>query len=408
LRLLKLIKINKLKMMKNLMLATILAALCFQGYSQDVSNLILNPSFESTSGKLKKLKQINIASEWDSPTALKADLYSMEKDLPVSAPVNNRGKEYPMDGDNYAGILAYSYNNKEPRTYIQTQLLSPMSKGVEYCVKFNVSLSDLSKYAINNLGMYFGKEPLYLEGKGDVIFQKEDEFRNVITNVENKVYNGRYNWETVCAMYTSTGKESYVTIGNFYNNKDVKVEKLGKLDGFTGTQAPSAYYYIDQVEVFLIEDITDCDCSNQMNKINTESIIYHKDLVKQDGNYTLNELVSMGTVYFDVTRSSIDKMFIEGLDKMVDLLNENSDIKIELHGHTDKMEFSAIKKDPENELLINLGINRANKIKNYLVKKGISEDRLSTFNHDASQPVSASYSELSLAKNRRVEFKIVD
>ena len=394
-------------MMKNLVFAFIAVALCIPSLAQDVSNLVLNPSFESTSGKLKKLKQINIASEWDSPTALKADLYSMDKDLPVSAPVNNRGKEYPMDGDNYAGILAYSYNNKEPRTYIQTELLSPMTKGVEYCVKFNVSLSDLSKYAINNIGMYFGKEPLFLETKGDIIFQSEEEFRNVVTNVENKVYNGRYNWETVCAMYKATGKESFVSIGNFHNNKDVKVEKLGKLDGFSGTQAPSAYYYIDQVEVFLIEDITDCDCSNQMNKINTESVIYHKELVKQDGNYTINELMSMGTVYFDVTRSSIDKMFIEGLNKMVELLNKNPQINIELHGHTDKMEFSSIKKDPENQLLINLGINRANKVKKYLVNKGISENRLSTINHDAAQPVSASYSELSLAKNRRVEFKIV-
>jgi len=395
--------------MKNSILAVLLISISFPAYfAQDVSNMILNPSFESMNGKLKKLKQINVASEWDSPTALKADLYSTEKDLPVSAPSNQRGKEFPMDGENYAGILAYSYNNKEPRTYIQTQLLSPMSKGVEYCVKFNVSLSDLSKYAINNLGMYMGKEPLYLESKGDLIFQKESEFSNVATNVENKVYNARYNWESVCAMYKSNGKEQYITIGNFFNNKDVKVEKLAKLDGFSGSQLPSAYYYIDQVEVFLIEDIADCDCSNQMDNVNTSSIIYHKDLVKQDGIYSIEELVNMGTVYFDVTRASIDKMFVEGLNKMVTLLKENPEINIELHGHTDKMEFSSIKKDPENELLINLGVRRADKVKAFLVKNGISEERLSTMNHDASQPASASYSELSLAKNRRVEFKIVE
>jgi len=395
--------------MKNLILAVLLISISLPAYfAQDVSNMILNPSFESMNGKLKKLKQINVASEWDSPTALKADLYSTEKDLPVSAPSNQRGKEFPMDGENYAGILAYSYNNKEPRTYIQTQLLSPMSKGVEYCVKFNVSLSDLSKYAINNLGMYMGKEPLYLESKGDLIFQKESEFSNVATNVENKVYNARYNWESVCAMYKSNGKEQYITIGNFFNNKDVKVEKLAKLDGFSGSQLPSAYYYIDQVEVFLIEDIADCDCSNQMDNVNTSSIIYHKDLVKQDGIYSIEELVNMGTVYFDVTRASIDKMFVEGLNKMVTLLKENPEINIELHGHTDKMEFSSIKKDPENELLINLGVRRADKVKAFLVKNGISEERLSTMNHDASQPASASYSELSLAKNRRVEFKIVE
>jgi len=395
--------------MKNSILAVLLISISLPAYfAQDVSNMILNPSFESMNGKLKKLKQINVASEWDSPTALKADLYSTEKDLPVSAPSNQRGKEFPMDGENYAGILAYSYNNKEPRTYIQTQLLSPMSKGVEYCVKFNVSLSDLSKYAINNLGMYMGKEPLYLESKGDLIFQKESEFSNVATNVENKVYNARYNWESVCAMYKSNGKEQYITIGNFFNNKDVKVEKLAKLDGFSGSQLPSAYYYIDQVEVFLIEDIADCDCSNQMDNVNTSSIIYHKDLVKQDGIYSIEELVNMGTVYFDVTRASIDKMFVEGLNKMVTLLKENPEINIELHGHTDKMEFSSIKKDPENELLINLGVRRADKVKAFLVKNGISEERLSTMNHDASQPASASYSELSLAKNRRVEFKIVE
>ena len=394
--------------MKNSILAVLLISISIPAYfAQDVSNMILNPSFESMNGKLKKLKQINVASEWDSPTALKADLYSTEKDLPVSAPSNQRGKEFPMDGENYAGILAYSYNNKEPRTYIQTQLMSPMSKGVEYCIKFNVSLSDLSKYAINNLGMYMGKEPLYLESKGDLIFQKESEFSNVATNVENKVYNARYNWESVCAMYKSNGKEQYITIGNFFNNKDVKVEKLAKLDGFSGSQLPSAYYYIDQVEVFLIEDIADCDCSNQMDNVNTSSIIYHKDLVKQDGIYSIEELVNMGTVYFDVTRASIDKMFVEGLNKMVALLKENPEIKIELHGHTDKMEFSSIKKDPENELLINLGSRRADKVKAFLVKNGISEERLSTMNHDASQPASASYSELSLAKNRRVEFKIV-
>ncbi|MDG2370609.1 MAG: OmpA family protein [Flavobacteriales bacterium] len=395
--------------MKNSILAVLLISISLPAYfAQDVSNMILNPSFESMNGKLKKLKQINVASEWDSPTALKADLYSTEKDLPVSAPSNQRGKEFPMDGENYAGILAYSYNNKEPRTYIQTQLLSPMSKGVEYCIKFNVSLSDLSKYAINNLGMYMGKEPLYLESKGDLIFQKESEFSNVATNVENKVYNARYNWESVCAMYKSNGKEQYITIGNFFNNKDVKVEKLAKLDGFSGSQLPSAYYYIDQVEVFLIEDIADCDCSNQMDNVNTSSIIYHKDLVKQDGIYSIEELVNMGTVYFDVTRASIDKMFVEGLNKMVTLLKENPEINIELHGHTDKMEFSSIKKDPENELLINLGIRRADKVKAFLVKNGISEERLSTMNHDASQPASARYSELSLAKNRRVEFKIVE
>ena len=50
-------------------------------YGQEKDNLVLNPSFESIDGKLKKLKQINVAKEWDSPTALKADLFSKKKEM---------------------------------------------------------------------------------------------------------------------------------------------------------------------------------------------------------------------------------------------------------------------------------------------------------------------------------------
>jgi outer membrane protein OmpA-like peptidoglycan-associated protein len=375
-------------------------------YSQEENNLILNPSFESMDGKLKKLKQINIAKEWDSPTALKADLYSTEKKLPVSAPVNQHGKEHPMDGENYAGITMYSYNNKSPRTYIQTQLSSPLTSGLEYCIKFNVSLGDLSKYAVNNLGMYLAKDPLFLEGKGDIIFQKDKDFEHVVRDTENKIYNARYNWTPVCAIYTARGKESFITIGNFFNNKDTKYEKLKKIDGFPGTQEPIAYYYIDNVEVSLIEDMANCDCHNKLEKANEESIIYHRDFMKEEGEYTPEELISLETVYFDVQRSNIDDMFIDELNSIVNILTKNPNINIELHGHTDKMETAAIKKDPENQKLINLGLERAGKVKSYLVKKGIDGNRILTINHDSSQPAHNSFSELSLAKNRRVVFKI--
>ena len=154
-------------------------------FAQEDENLVSNPSFESMDGKLKKLKQINVAKYWDSPTALKADLFSKKKDAPVSAPINIYGKEHPKDGDNYAGILMYSYNNKSPRTYVQTQLVNPLTAGLDYCVKFNISLSDLSKYAVNNIGLHFGVEPLSLEGKGDIIFNKSDEFSRVIRDGAN-------------------------------------------------------------------------------------------------------------------------------------------------------------------------------------------------------------------------------
>ena len=71
-------------------------------------------------------------------------------------------------------------------------------------------------------------------------------------------------------------------------------------------------------------------------------------------------------------------MFTKSLDKLAVLLTENAQLNLQLNGHTDKKEEEAIKNDPENELLVNLGTYRAKSIKDYLVKKGISSERLTT------------------------------
>jgi len=49
---------------------TLILLLSLNSYkSQEDNNLVLNPSFESIDGKLKKLNQINVAKDWYSPTS---------------------------------------------------------------------------------------------------------------------------------------------------------------------------------------------------------------------------------------------------------------------------------------------------------------------------------------------------
>ena len=61
---------------------------------------------------------------------------------------------------------------------------------------------------------------------------------------------------------------------NFFNNKDTEYEKLTKSDDFPGIQLPEAYYYIDKVELVLVEDPDLCDCNNGQKK-KRESIVYN-------------------------------------------------------------------------------------------------------------------------------------
>ncbi|MCB9188074.1 MAG: OmpA family protein [Flavobacteriales bacterium] len=394
--------------MKKIFLIGTLACLGTLTIAQDGDdkNLVQNPSFEALAGKLKKTKQIDKAAEWDSPTALKADLFSTTTEgLPCGAPVNDYGKESPYDGSNYAGIVMYSYNNKEPRTYLQSKLIAPLRKDVTYCVKFYVSLSDLSKYAVNNFGMYFSKDGLTLEEKGDIIIDKEKERESIALNTDNRVYNERYNWIPVCGTYTASGKENFITIGNFYNNKETQYEKLKKLENFNGTQIPTAYYYIDQIEVFIMEDPAECACNQAQNDV-TESVVYNKNTASEDG-FSIDEQVKLATVYFDVKKSKLEPNMVGDLDILAGSMKANPEYKLKIHSHLDADEGAIVRKDPEDPICKDLDVNRAKVVKDYLISKGVEESRIAVETHKDKEQVAFGTTTLDHAKNRRVEFELV-
>lgn len=391
-------------MMKTILFTSVFALSGIFASAQDDKNLVQNPSFEAEKGKLKKLGQISIATDWDSPTGMKADLFASDKEQPCSAPENQYGKEDPYDGQRYAGIVMYSYNNKEPRTYLQNKLIAPLRKDVEYCVKYYVSLSDLSKYAVDNFGVYFTKDGLEVEGKSDIIFESDKDKLNMALNSNNKVYNARYNWEPVCMVYTATGKEQFLTIGNFTNNKDTKFEKLKALTNYRGTQVPKAYYYIDQVEVFILEDPSECVC-NQVENAQVESVVYHKETAASDG-FTFEEHIKFATVYFDIKSAKLEANMKKDLDVLAGSLKTNPEVVIELHGHLDAEEGAQLRKNPEDAEVLDLDMKRAENVKSYLVEKGIDESRIKLKSFKDKEQVGIGTTSLDHAKNRRVEFKL--
>jgi hypothetical protein len=58
--------------------------------------------------------------------------------------------------------------------------------GLEYCVIVHVSLADLSKYAIDNIGIHFSDEQITLDKKGDIIFNNKAELSELREYVEMK------------------------------------------------------------------------------------------------------------------------------------------------------------------------------------------------------------------------------
>ncbi len=98
------------------------------------------------------------------------------------------------------------------------------------------------------------------------------------------------------------------------------------------------------------------------------------------------------------------------LDKAVAVLTEFKDVKLEIQGHTDDQQLKAGGKFPDNDALSQA---RAESVKAYFVKKGITEDRLIAKGYGATVPVEdptgLKGAKLNAArtKNRRVEFKLI-
>jgi OOP family OmpA-OmpF porin len=88
----------------------------------------------------------------------------------------------------------------------------------------------------------------------------------------------------------------------------------------------------------------------------------------------------------------------KGLDEVVKILKNAPDLKISIEGHTDDVGDAA-----KNQTLSQ---NRANAVKQYFVKKGIDESRISVTGFGEDQPIADNKTAAGRTKNRRVEMKL--
>ncbi|MEI6060389.1 MAG: OmpA family protein [Bacteroidota bacterium] len=104
-------------------------------------------------------------------------------------------------------------------------------------------------------------------------------------------------------------------------------------------------------------------------------------------------------VYFATDKSFVITKYTKDLDDVVGIMNEHSDVSVSVEGHAD-----AQGSDVYN---MKLSEKRADYVINYLVKKGVSKDRLFKKFFGESNPVADNRTVVGRAKNRRVEIKTV-
>jgi OOP family OmpA-OmpF porin len=108
----------------------------------------------------------------------------------------------------------------------------------------------------------------------------------------------------------------------------------------------------------------------------------------------------LDTIYFDPAKTNINPAAAKALDRTGMILKENSQLKVEIGGHTD---FSGDEKANQA-----ISEKRAQSAKKYLQDKfNISENRLTVKGYGATKPIADNKTQEGRSKNRRVEFRYI-
>ncbi|MCW5900440.1 MAG: OmpA family protein [Flavobacteriales bacterium] len=359
-------------------------------------NLILNGSFEEMDGKLKRLGSIEMAKGWKSPTGVPADLFSETvAGSPVSAPRNQFGDQSALSGVNYAGVLWWSYQNKQPRSYLSAKLKTPMRKGQKYCVKYYVSLGDLSKYATNELGAYLSKIQVAKKETANLTYNPQ------IPVLRNKIYDDMFSWQGVCGVYEAQGEEQYLIIGNFAATEKTDTSKPKRPKGENRPQQMLAYYFIDDVSVTPVKSAAECTCE-QIDKAESEYIFSRRGATTP-GMKPAQRVDAM-VIYFKRFQRNIDPAMESWIEEMARFMEEDPTIRVRLTGFIDETEKDRMRMRPDLETL---AVERAEAVKEALVEAGIPASRISTAAKGAEELADDAGTEVAMSKNRRVEVELV-
>ena len=232
------------------------------------------------------------------------------------------------------------------------------------------------------------------------------------------------------AYYASDGTDTKggLDLYSFELREDIRPLKTlwvkGKvLDKKTAKGLPSSVELTDVKNNNLISKIqTDEDGNylltlpvgkNYSFNVNRRGYLFYSDkfsLLKNniDSIFTLNialqaiekgAAIVLNNIFFESGKSALQNESKSELDKLIALLSDNSNLKIEIDGHTDNV--GQIK---DNLLL---STKRAKAVVEYLLSKSINSQRLTYKGFGSTKPVADNSSETGRTLNRRTELYII-
>ncbi len=155
-------------------------------------------------------------------------------------------------------------------------------------------------------------------------------------------------------------------VGNDGTNKKISVRGDGS---FVEEIKPGvSYVFLGTCKGFL----------NHKEELQVEPVLESEEYVLQFPLASISAPVLIDNIFFDFDKATLRPESEESLDKLVTLLNENSNVTIELSAHTDNR--------GSNDYNQRLSQRRAESVVRYLIEHGIAADRLTPVGYGESKP----------------------
>ncbi len=370
-------------MKKEIIISAIVCVCALVPWAQ---NLVANGSFEQKTYCPSSYNQgqLKTITSWTQASDGTPDYFnSCSKDAGV--PRNIFGIQNAQEGVAYAGLVVYSAGGKfNYREYLQTKLTRPLAAGEEVCIEMYVSAADFCLFVTDGIAVSLSIQKLSADRAGLI------NGTAVMSNPRLNMLDECEGWMLISDIYKATGGEQYLTIGNFKQDRDLKIIKRTKDMGAQENDIWS-YIYIDNVSVKPVKKRAECSCENEI----LASMVHDPPLELQE-----YEKIKLDAILFDFDQDILSEEALKQLDEVYKLLKKNKAMYIEIDGHAD-----VIGNDSYN---LDLSKRRANQVIKVLSEKGIAIERLTVKAFGSSQPVAENSSEEGRAQNRRVEFQILE
>lgn len=115
----------------------------------------------------------------------------------------------------------------------------------------------------------------------------------------------------------------------------------------------------------------------------------------------VNTTKVLRNIYFDFNRATFKEQSFDELNRLLNMMNQNGNMRIEIRGHTDNIGSASFNK--------NLSQRRADAVMKFLIDKGIDVARVEANGYGEEKPMATNDDEKEGRElNRRVEFRVLN